>query len=43
MMLVRHWNRVSREAVAATFLELFEARLDGALVKGVPQQGTAHS
>ena len=29
--VVRHWNRLPREAVDAPSLELFKARLDGAL------------
>jgi len=29
--LVRHWHRLSREVVAAPSLEVFKARLDGAL------------
>ncbi|KFO80763.1 hypothetical protein N303_13697, partial [Cuculus canorus] len=31
MRVVRHWNRLPREAMAAPSLEVFEARLDGAL------------
>jgi len=31
MRLVRHWHRLPREAVAAPSLEVFKARLDGAL------------
>ncbi|KFQ92842.1 hypothetical protein Y956_13499, partial [Nipponia nippon] len=31
MKLVRHWNRLPREAVDAPSLEVFKARLDGAL------------
>ena len=30
--VVRHWSRLSREVVDAPSLELFKARLDGALV-----------
>jgi len=30
-MMVRHWNRLPREAVDAHSLEVFEARMDGAL------------
>jgi len=28
---LKHWNRLPREAVAAPSLEVFKARLDGAL------------
>jgi len=31
MRVVKHWNRVPREAVDAPSLEVFKARLDGAL------------
>jgi len=29
--VTKHWNRLPREAVAAPFLEVFKARLGGAL------------
>ncbi|KFP16544.1 hypothetical protein Z169_14838, partial [Egretta garzetta] len=31
MRVVKHWNRLPREAVQAPSLETFKARLDGAL------------
>ncbi|KFQ92419.1 hypothetical protein Y956_08351, partial [Nipponia nippon] len=31
MWVVRHWNRLPREGVDAPSLEMFKARLDGAL------------
>ena len=31
MWVVRHWHRLPREAVDAPSLEVFKARLDGAL------------
>ncbi|KFR07009.1 hypothetical protein N306_10794, partial [Opisthocomus hoazin] len=33
MRVMNHWNRFPREAVAAPSLEVFKARLDGALSK----------
>jgi len=42
MRVVRPWNRLPREAVAAPSLAVFKARLDGALstlVEGVPVHG----
>ncbi|KFR10763.1 hypothetical protein N306_15062, partial [Opisthocomus hoazin] len=31
MRVVKHWNRLPREAVHAPSMEMFKARLDGAL------------
>ena len=44
MRVVKHWNRLPRETVAAPSLEAFKARLDGAvekpgLVEDVPGYG----
>jgi len=38
---VRHWKKLAREAVNATSLEVFKARLDLllGLVEGVPAHG----
>lgn len=33
MTVVRHWNKLEGEAVDAPILEVFKARLDGALSK----------
>ena len=39
MRVVRHWNRLPREAVDAPSLEVFKARLDGALSNLVQWKG----
>ena len=36
MRVVKHWNRLPREVVAAPSLEVLKARLDGALSNLVP-------
>jgi len=40
LRVVRHWNRLPREAVAALSLEVFEARLNGALSNLVSWKGS---
>ena len=40
--MVRHWHRLPREAVAAPSLEVFKARLDGALTILVVEDVPAH-
>jgi len=40
MRAMRHWHRVPREAAAAPSLEVFKARLDGALSNLVKWKGS---
>lgn len=36
--MVRHWKRLPKKVVAALFLEIFKARLNGALNKLIQQK-----
>ena len=40
LRVLRHWNRLYREAVDAISLEVFNARLDGSLSNLVKWKGT---